>query len=38
MPELYDGFTFNGLLWLESMNFCPEGDGGHSVEGGERPR
>jgi len=33
---LYDGFTFNCLSWLEMLGFCPEGEGGRFVEGGQR--
>jgi acetyl-CoA acetyltransferase len=35
MAQLYDGFTFNALCWLELMGFCPEGEGGRFVEGGK---
>jgi acetyl-CoA acetyltransferase len=36
VAELYDGFTFNCLSWLEIMGFCPIGEGGRFVEGGAR--
>jgi acetyl-CoA acetyltransferase len=36
VAELYDGFTFNALCWLELMGFCPIGEGGRFVEGGKR--
>lgn len=34
--ELYDGFTFNCLSWLEMLGFCGLGEGGPFVEGGHR--
>lgn len=34
--ELYDGFTFNCLSWLEILGFCGRGEGGPFVEGGTR--
>lgn len=36
VAELYDGFTIITLLSLEALGFCPEGEGGPFVEGGER--
>ena len=36
VAQLYDGFTFNALTWLELLGFCPEGEGGRFVEGGTR--
>lgn len=36
VAELYDGFTFNCLSWLETLGFCPIGEGGRFVEGGSR--
>jgi acetyl-CoA acetyltransferase len=36
VAELYDGFSFITLSWLESLGFCPVGEGGPFVEGGER--
>jgi acetyl-CoA acetyltransferase len=36
LAELYDGFTFNAMCWLELMGFCAEGEGGPFVEGGAR--
>jgi acetyl-CoA acetyltransferase len=36
VAELYDGFSFNCLCWLELMGFCEVGEGGAFVEGGER--
>ncbi len=34
--ELYDGFSFNCLSWLETLGFCGLGEGGAFVEGGHR--
>jgi len=36
VAELYDGFTFNCMCWLEFLGFCPVGEGGRFVEGGAR--
>ncbi len=36
VAELYDGFSFLTLSWLEALGFCPVGEGGRFVEGGER--
>ena len=36
VAELYDGFTFLALSWLEALGICAEGEGGPFVEGGER--
>jgi acetyl-CoA acetyltransferase/uncharacterized OB-fold protein len=36
VAELYDGFTFNCLSWLEMLGFCGIGEGGPFVEGGTR--
>ncbi len=36
VAELYDGFTFNCLSWLEMLGFCAIGEGGPFVEGGSR--
>jgi acetyl-CoA acetyltransferase/uncharacterized OB-fold protein len=36
VAEIYDGFTFNCLSWLELLGFCAIGEGGPFVEGGER--
>jgi acetyl-CoA acetyltransferase len=32
--ELYDAFTINTLLFLEDLGFCPKGEGGRFVSGG----
>ena len=36
VAEIYDGFTFNCLSWLETLGFCEVGEGGPFVEGGRR--
>jgi len=36
VAELYDGFSFIALAWLEALGFCGRGEGGPFVEGGER--
>jgi acetyl-CoA acetyltransferase/uncharacterized OB-fold protein len=33
--QLYDGFTFNCLTWLESLGFCGTGEAKDFLEGGE---
>jgi acetyl-CoA acetyltransferase len=34
--QLYDGFSFNAITWLESLGFCEVGEGGRFIEGGTR--
>lgn len=34
--QLYDGFSFQALAWLESLGFCAVGEGGSFIEGGKR--
>jgi len=34
--QLYDGFSFYVLAWLESLGFCPVGEAGRFIEGGTR--
>jgi len=34
--QLYDGFSFQALAWLEGLGFCDVGEGGHFIEGGHR--
>ncbi len=34
VAELYDGFSFIALAWLEALGFCPKGEGGRFIEGG----
>ena len=36
VAELYDGFSFIALCWLEALGFCAKGEGGAFVAGGER--
>jgi acetyl-CoA acetyltransferase len=34
--QLYDGFSFLTLQWIEALGFCPVGEGGRYLEGGHR--
>lgn len=34
--QLYDGFSFLALTWLEALGFCDIGEGGRFIEGGHR--
>lgn len=34
--QLYDGFTYIALAWLEALGLCAEGESGPFVEGGRR--
>jgi acetyl-CoA acetyltransferase len=34
--QLYDGFSFQAIAWLEGLGFCSPGEGGQFIEGGER--
>jgi len=36
VAQLYDGFSFITLCWLEALGFCGQGEGGPFVEGGTR--
>jgi acetyl-CoA acetyltransferase len=36
VAELYDGFSFLTLAWLEALGFCGKGEGGPFVAGGAR--
>lgn len=36
VAELYDGFSFIALAWLEALGFCGRGEGGPFIEGGAR--
>jgi acetyl-CoA acetyltransferase len=36
VAELYDGFSFITLAWLEALGFCGKGEGGPFIEGGGR--
>jgi acetyl-CoA acetyltransferase len=34
LAEMYDGFSFITMCWLEAMGFCGKGESGSFVEGG----
>jgi len=34
--QLYDGFSFQVITWLEALGFCAVGEGGRFIEGGKR--
>ncbi len=34
--QLYDGFSFLVITWLEALGFCELGEGGRFIEGGRR--
>ena len=36
LAEMYDGFSFITMTWLEAMGFCGKGESGPFVEGGQR--
>ena len=36
VAELYDGFSFIALAWLEALGFCGHGEAGPFLEGGAR--
>jgi acetyl-CoA acetyltransferase/uncharacterized OB-fold protein len=36
LAELYDGFTFNCLSWLEALGFCGIGEAPEFLQGGKR--
>jgi acetyl-CoA acetyltransferase len=36
VAEIYDGFSYLTMLWLEAMGLCPVGGSGEFVEGGGR--
>ena len=36
LAEMYDGFSFITMCWLEAMQFCGKGESGPFVEGGSR--
>ena len=36
LAEMYDGFSFITMAWLEAMGFCAKGESGPYVEGGQR--
>ena len=35
MAELYDGFSFIAMAWLEALGFCAKGESGHFIERGK---
>jgi acetyl-CoA acetyltransferase len=36
VAQLYDGFSFLTMTWLEALGFCGKGESGPFVEGGKR--
>jgi acetyl-CoA acetyltransferase len=36
IAQLYDGFSFQALAWLDALGLCERGEAGRFVEGGER--
>ena len=36
VAQVYDGFSFMALAWLEALGFCGPGEGGPFIEGGRR--
>jgi acetyl-CoA acetyltransferase len=36
VAEIYDGFSFLALSWLEALGFCEVGEGGPFIDGGAR--
>jgi acetyl-CoA acetyltransferase len=36
VAELYDGFSFLAMVWLEALGFCGRGESGPFVQGGHR--
>lgn len=36
VANVYDGFSFLALVWLEALGFCARGEGGPFIEGGQR--
>jgi len=36
VAQLYDGFSFLAMTWLEALGFCGKGESGPFVEGGHR--
>jgi len=35
VAELYDGFSFITMCWLEALGFCGKGEGGPFIDGGQ---
>ena len=38
MAQLYDGFSWLTMSWLEALGLCGVGEGGPFVEGGDTHR
>jgi acetyl-CoA acetyltransferase len=36
IAQLYDGFSFLAMTWLEALAFCGKGESGPFIEGGHR--
>jgi acetyl-CoA acetyltransferase len=36
LANLYDGFSFITMSWLEALGFCGKGESGPFIEGGKR--
>ena len=36
LAELYDGFTFLTIVWLEALGICGDGEGGPFIDGATR--
>lgn len=36
MAQVYDGFSFQAVAWLEGLQLCELGEGGRFIEGGAR--
>jgi acetyl-CoA acetyltransferase len=36
VAEIYDGFSYLTMSWLEALGFCPIGESGRFIEGGVR--
>ena len=36
MAQIYDGFSFLTVIWLEALGFCDHGKVGEFIDGGER--
>ena len=36
--QVYDGFSWLAMAWIEALGFCGKGEGGPFVEGGQMKR
>ena len=36
MAQVYDGFSFIAMAWIEALGFCGKGESGPFIEGGSR--